>query len=334
MLIPDLNYNYVVFGSDWDLYKFSYSDLFDKENVRYFDTIQSSLHFLSKLHKVHFSELTNKFFQLPFKNIWNPLYFKNDFVEKDKPLCFVFMGYWPRIVEVTRWIQYLKRKDKRTKCVLFLQDLVSTKTILYTHEPLSQKHFTDYDLVLSFDQGDCEKYGFIYHPLVFSDYHVEIKKPAYDIYFLGQAKNRLKEIIDAYEYLKSLNLKLDFNIIGVRDADRVYDGEIKYITGLTYQENLKHVENSKAILEIMQKGGTGFTQRGCEAVCLDKHLLTNNPAISKEPFYNPDYIKVYHDILDVDNTYGDSLNDPVNFKYKERMSPIELLSFIDKRIDN
>lgn len=30
-----MEYNYVIFGSDWDLYKQSYSDIYNQDNVRY-----------------------------------------------------------------------------------------------------------------------------------------------------------------------------------------------------------------------------------------------------------------------------------------------------------
>ena len=78
----ELQYNYVIFGSDWDLYKFSYSDLLDKDFVEYFDSVESCLGKLSILHKIQFSEKSNRYIKVPFKNIWNPLYYRTKFNDK------------------------------------------------------------------------------------------------------------------------------------------------------------------------------------------------------------------------------------------------------------
>lgn len=329
----ELQYNYVIFGADWDLYRFSYSDLFNKGYVKYFDSIESIFGIFSPLYKLHFSEKTNRYFRIPLKNVWNRLYFRSKFQNQEKPICFIFMGYWPRIVEQTDLIKYLKKQYKHSKFVLFSQDLVQTKQTIYTHEPLQQRHFRYYDMVLSFDHGDCEKYGFIYHPLVFSRYESTIKEPKNDIYFLGQAKNRLNDIIEAFEHLKTLGLSLDFNLIGVDESRQVYTDEIHYISGMSYLENLKHVENSKCLLEIVQGGAIGFTQRGCEAVCLNKQLLTNNSSIIQEAFYKQEYITIFNDIKEVGNDFIEKIrNNEVNYSFSDKMSPIELLEFVDQRI--
>lgn len=34
----------------------------------------------------------------------------------------------------------------------------------------------------------------------------------------------------------------------------------------------------------MQQNGTGYTQRMCEAVALDKKIITNNSKINEAPF--------------------------------------------------
>lgn len=53
-------YNYIVLGSDWDLYKFSYSDLYSISNAKYIagnyplkNTIKGSL------YRLHFDQNLN-----------------------------------------------------------------------------------------------------------------------------------------------------------------------------------------------------------------------------------------------------------------------------------
>ena len=84
----------------------------------------------------------------------------------------------------------------------------------------------------------------------------------------------------------------------------------------------------------MQKeSGIGFPQRACEAVCLGKKLLTNNPHIEDGTVFQSG---IYLLQLAYFQTMSDSdflkkIKDPIdiNYHYKEKMSPIELLNFIE-----
>lgn len=53
---------------------------------------------------------------------------------------------------------------------------------------------------------------------------------------------------------------------------------------MTYQENIQHTLHTRCLLEIMQQGGLGYTQRVMEAICEGKKLLTNNSTIKEAPF--------------------------------------------------
>lgn len=317
------HYNFVIFGSSWDLYKQAYSDLYSFDDVVYIeDTILMS----NRLRRIHLSKKINSFFNLPYKRLWNKyiLEFDNKLVN-EHPICFLFFSNWAEYESTLKFTEYLKKTYKGAKCVLFLQDLYKYRKI----------DISKYDLVLSFDKADCKKYGFIYHPLVFSD--VKFYKGTQiesDIYFLGKAKNRLSEIIKVYEFLIDMNLKCEFYLVGVNKENQVNSDTIHYIENMDYISNLNHIRNSKCLLEIMQESGTGFTQRGCEAVCLGKKLLTNNQYINDEPFFNPKYISIFKETEDIDREFVKHISDNeiVDYHYKEKMSPIELLEFIEKRL--
>lgn len=58
----------------------------------------------------------------------------------------------------------------------------------------------NFDLVLSYDYNDAKRYDILYYPTPYSAIPVEsVTNPDNDVYFLGKGKNRLTEIIDAYE---------------------------------------------------------------------------------------------------------------------------------------
>ena len=103
---------------------------------------------------------------------------------------------------------------------------------------------------------------------------------------------------------------------------------------MDYGDNLQHVIHTKCLLEIMQKGQIGYTQRAVEAVCLGKKLLTNNPIIKDAPFYKQEFISQFEKSGDIDIAFINNIPDSelIDYQYKEKLSPIELLDFIDERL--
>lgn len=326
----DWKYNYIILGSDWDLYKFSYSDLNCLSNVVYLPgpkVLKSSL--LDKVRRVHFNVKLNSWISLPCKKYWNKFYLSK-FFSDNKPLCFIVFNNW--IAMETGFIEFIKSCYPQAKIVWMCQDLISTEKYRYSRRPFDIKKISsNVDLALSFDYGDCERYSMIHYPLVFSSFHDRINQAcSCDIYFLGKAKERLTEIVKIYDLCEGLGLICDFNVVGVEANSQIQRAGIHYIHGMSYSENLQHIAHSKCLLEVMQKNGRGYTQRACEAVCLDKLLITNNKDIANAPFYNSSYISIFdQDRVDVAFLENIRKNKEIDYNYKENMSPINLLRFIE-----
>lgn len=328
------NHNFVILGSG-GLYQYSYSDLFELNDVEYVPHFRTNIIPIFRfLHRLHFSKEINQRIKLPFKSIWNSLYFKARF-DNDKPICFLFFSNWTTLNEEVGLAKFLHNKYPDCKTVWFLQDLYKNIKTTYNKQLDLNKAHKEFDLILSIDTDDCKNYGFDYHPLVFSSFHGVVKQiPQSDVYFLGKAKERLQEIINVFNLLKSYNLKLDFHIVGVKEEEQVYADEIHYINSMDYGDNLQHVIHTKCLLEIMQKGQIGYTQRAVEAVCLGKKLLTNNPIIKDAPFYKQEFISQFEKSGDIDIAFINNIPDSelIDYQYKEKLSPIELLDFIDERL--
>ena len=327
-------YNYVIFGYG-GLYLYSYSDVIGVEGVKFIKYLPTHNYIEKVIRKIHFSPKINKYLDLPFKKVWNYSFFQANFAN-NKPICFIFFNNWVILNEEINYTDYLRKKYTNCKLVWFLQDVLAKQYRLYNHKRLNidtiKKKF---DLILSFDKTDCEKYNLIYHPLVFSSYHGSIKElPHSDVYFLALAKDRLKVILQTYEVLRDAGLVLDFYLVGVKEEDQKYKDEIHYIQSMSYEENLQHIIHTNCLLEIMQKGSTGYTQRGAEAVCFGKKLLTNNTRINEEPFFISDYISMFSTPEDIDKDFLKRIPDVpnVDYRYKHNMSPWELLDFIDKKL--
>lgn len=318
----NLKYNYVIFGTNMDLYMVSYNDLKNLKNARYLtEGIYTKNFFLKLLYKIHTSQRLNMIISLPFKNIWNKLAYVNDF-DDDKPVCYIFFAgtYWFS----KDYIAYLRKKQPDCKIVIFYQDLIKTHLKLFDET----KNLTD--LTITFDLGDAKHYGIIYHPLVYS-YYNELKDRGYssDVYFVGKAKDRLDLIISVYEKLKDYGLNCDFHITGVPQEKQKYVTEIDYCNYIDYSENLSHILGTKCLLEIMQGGGKGFTLRYAEAIMYDKKMITNNPEIKNAEFYSNDKILTINDEKDVSEDFLKSLGQKITYKNKKELSPISFIEFVD-----
>lgn len=274
-------YNFVIFQTPDDYFRLSQQDLQNIDNVKYIDQFPYKANKLvRKIYRLHFSDKINRRIELPlnielpFRQFWNPFYFKNDF-DNDKPIVFIFCGryaFWAKY----DLIDFLKKKYPNSKFVCFFQDIIKDHKRISIEE-VKRK----FDLVISYDYGDAKKYSLEYHPTIFSKLHVteDSSIPSCDVYFVGAAKNRLDQIHDAYDILTGQGLMCDFYIINVPDHLQRKCKGLHYIPYMDYYTNLQHVLKCKGILEILQNGAVGASLRMKEALIFNKYFITNeNPS--------------------------------------------------------
>lgn len=106
-----------------------------------------------------------------------------------------------------------------------------------------------------------------------------------------------------------------------------------FVDKFSYRQNLLHASKTKNILELMQKNGTGYTIRACEAVALKKRLVSNNMFLERASFYSLDQF-VSFDV--VENVNVKKILKPYcedsDEKYAAKMKELSPLSFMH-RID-
>ena len=317
-----MNYKYVIAGADNDFYDIAFNDVRNKDkNITYLRTAMDySNPVIRFLRNRHFSGRANNIINLPGKFIWNRFTFENPYKNTDK-ICFVIFGAnYARYVELGVF-ESLRKRYPGCKIVCYFQDLASKCG--YSYPEKLKNHF---DLILSFDQKDCDMYGWIYYPLVYSEVHIEDDDddiPESDVYFVGKAKDRLSEIISFFEKCDAAGLKCDFHI---------FKNKISYCGQMPYEENLKRIRKTRCMLEIMQQGGHGYTLRYCEAIAMGKKLATNNPEIEKAPFYNKKFISVFKSVEEFDPQFILNGDREVDYNYLPELSPLKLIEFIDARI--
>lgn len=254
-----------------------------------------------------------------------PLYFHNQVVKDYDSLCFVFISdVWD-----IGFIRYLKKTYPQGKIIMALRDLVKTK---WFYKELQTTGLID--KWMSYDHGDCEKYGMTY----FSEFESKIKileksnVPKSDVFFTGRAKQRLPVLVECYDYLTSMGLKCLFIILDAPEDQKVFRDGIKYTnTYMSYRRMLEYSICSKCLLDINQEGATGYTSRFLEAVIYNKLLLTNTSGISEHPLYDKRYIKEFKNIKEVEPTFFECSE--VEYNYNNEFSPLYFLEKV-KRILN
>lgn len=333
-------YNFIIIGYNSNMYQRSYADIINLHNVQYlpeqldpnksFNCLLTKLNKLTYiLYKIHNSNKIHNFINLPLKKLWFKYYIPEKF-DKNSNIVFLFFGRQLFLLEYG-YIDYLKKQYPNSKFVCFFQDLIKT------HKDVNLKKTMEiFDLIISFDQNDSKEYGIQYFPLVNSAARIDLDSEFEysDVYFLGYAKDRLHDIISAYEVLSALNLKCSFYVVDAKNDEIKYPDKIKYISGMSYDDNLKHISKTKCLLELMQKEGRGYTQRMMEAIMYDKLIITNNPTVNHAPFFNPLNILQYSDIESIANdlTFFHNFERSVDHQYKDNISPIKLLQFITENL--
>jgi len=319
----DLNHNYIIAG-DEGYYEVGYYDVITRDDVRYFKTMKDS--FSSRLDlsllRLTFSKQVNRYIHTPFSFYIYPRLFPHHF-NNNKPLVYLFFGQTQYLYQ-TSYLKYLKRRG--VKRVLYMQDVVSRNPDLNI-----EKVRDDFDLILSYDKGDCERYGLEFYPTPYSCYPVEDNpniKPI-DVYYCGHAKSRYPTIFEVYCKCKEKGLTCKFFITAVPKDKRIgsVDNEIVYGKQLTYLENLQYVQKAKCILEVMQVNADGFTPRLWESIIYDRHLLTNNVALKESPYYIPGSMHNFAEIENIQQWINEPLT--IDQNRKDALSPINLLKKID-----
>lgn len=314
--------NFIIYSTKEDYYKIIYRDIIGKDNVRFIvSPVEGRNFFLRLLYKVMMSPKLDILFR-GFRKFLNPLYDRK-FCNKGRNVYVFFYGRLP-------WIDYglldyIKNKHPDCLTVCYFQDLIAKKNIDIN------KVKSQFDLLLDYDEEESQKFDLVYAPTPFSFVSQNVSsEQTTDVYFVGQAKERLADIYRMFDLLSSAGFKCDFYIAGVREENRRNQQGFHFIEKhLPYLENLRKVSQCKIVLELMQKGAVGYTLRTWEAIAYNKILLTNNTSLETSSLID-EYNILTFDKID-ENTIEKLRNyKKKNYTYKSEFSPTKLLNKIDE----
>ena len=334
-------YNYIVCIQDWDLMQHCYRDLSSLDNVIVKSTFQNNLKRLKLPYRLHMNGRINRVVKLPFKFVWNKHLFPDCKFNNNNPICFIFSGYWVKLAIELNTIPYLRKKFIGCKIVWYLQDLVTKQYKFYDLDNADLIEFHSvrklYDLVVSYDKGDCLRYNLNYYPTPFSCYHGNLWDMSFsDIYFCAKVKDRLPEVMRTYQLLVDQGLKVEFYLTGVEQKDQIEKEGITYGGNVSYEVIIQKVLHTKCILEIMQNGAEGFTMRTNEAIVFKKKLLTNNSKIKNSTFYDPANISIIENGRIETSFIQKIKNEGYTCEYEnaQDLSPINFIIYVDNKFKN
>lgn len=160
--------------------------------------------------------------------------------------------------------------------------------------------------VYTFDKQDCKNYGLKYNPQMYPFDIKKLKKEdnKYECYFCAADKDRIDDLIKLKETLDKNNISYKFRVLLKKHKkynfnDKNINNIIFMRKSIPYEQIIKEVQYSKAIVEIVQKGQIGFTWRVHESLFYNKKLITTNNTLREYDFYNPNNIFI------IDNNYDE-----------------------------
>ena len=224
----------------------------------------------------------------------------------------------------------LRKQCPNTRLVLYLWDSVK-------NFPQFKDLSKPFDVTYSFDKEDCEKYGFKFMPLFYSNEckiiseSKQSENSEYDVLFIGTIKKGKLPFLDSlknqlsskyhyvffYYYLQSRFVFL-FNKLFNKEFKQKKISSFKY-RKLSYAETLNLSFNSKIVLDVPMANQNGLSMRTFETLAMHKKLITTNKSIMNYDFYNPKNIYVFEDKINFDDcffkTNFDNSVDPVFEQY-------------------
>lgn len=312
---------YIILGNGQEWCYYSWKATSNDESISFYNDIAAIIKnpLLAKICSNHFSKKKVSDKLSPIRRIWYRTLVKAIGIKKSG--CVLFFYDYGLLARDLDFIKYIKKKYPQTKLVYLFSNIVSISGAV-KHKILVRLN-DYYDQIFAFDPNDAIKFGFDFSPLIYTrdpDYKEEEK--VYDIFYVGNAKDRLDTLHEIYKSCVDSGLKCCFYINGVASEKQVYS-DIHYNHLLSYQDVLKLIAKSRCMVDAIQGGSSAMTIKVCEAVTYDKKLITTNESIKQEPYFSPDRVLIYHNNCDINSFIS---GDDIVFSKEEKsvFSPYEL----------
>lgn len=192
-------------------------------------------------------------------------------------------------------VEYIHKKNHRARIIIYY---MNPNFVEGRNAPLKYK-----DLpceLVTFDEKNAKDYQIKFKHYYYPYMNIRSYRPymnfKQDIFFIGEDKGRLDTLLNLKEIFESHNLKCKFLILKTKHKFYWCHRNGLINESVPYEEVIKEIKNSRAILDIVQDRQHGITYRPMEAMCFQKKLITNFEEITHYNFYNKNNIfRLGHD---------------------------------------
>lgn len=322
-----MKYNYVIFATDFELYKYTFQDVKEMDNVQFYKDVKELFNPIEKIvYRILFNEKLNRWINMPFKKKWNKIILKKVCKTHDtRETCFIWFWHFQNIIE-NGFIEYSRKIMPGVKHIFYFTDC---KNLQKTDLQLLKDRM---DIVGIYDKNVALQNGFVFLPNVYSSslLTLDAKEEEYDICFIGADKGRKAKIEKIAKKCMENNLNIAFYLVDPSYPDEKRNGIYYRRTPLSYLEILEIEKKSKCLLELKIPPYNACTLRVQEAIVFNKKLITDNKNVYEMPCCEESKaILVFEDIDDLDVGFVKSDNE-LGFVYQDEFSPKTFLERIEQ----
>lgn len=322
-----MKYNYVIFATDFEMYKYTFQDVANLENVQFYKDIKELFNPIEKIvYRILFNEKLNGWIDMPLKKKWNKKILKKVYrTNNAKPICFIWFWHFQNIID-NDFVEYSRKVIPEVRHVFYFTDC---KNLKKTDLELLKKRM---DIVGIYDKNVAAQNGFYFFPNVYSSslLKLDVTEEEYELCFVGTDKGRRRKIEQIAKRCLDNNIRIAFYIIDSSYNDEVRNGIHYSKKPLSYLEIIKIEKKSKCLLELKNEPYNACTLRVQEAVILNKKLLTDNENVYEMPYCkNSNSVSVFENVDDLDIEFLKD-NNKVEYAYQDEFSPKSFLERIDQ----
>jgi hypothetical protein len=202
---------------------------------------------------------------------------------------------------------HLKIKSRTKKYIAYLYDSVDRCPVKHLLEGV-------FDEIFSFDNDDCEKYGF----KLINNYNYISPQPIATVspiknetLYIASFDNRINEVFDLKLFFDKHKITNRLIIVGKKTTlfklKNFYNAKIKGIEfktkRITQNKLHKLYKQTNIVIDLVRDNQSGLSFRVFEAMAFNKKIITNNTNITDFDFYNTNNILI---IKDKQITYDES----------------------------
>lgn len=249
----------------------------------------------------------------------------------DEKICFIINEISPIFLDVCL-PEYLRRTFPGCYVVFSLEDRVSLLLKCLRTDDFNS-FASLFDCVLSYNEVDSVNYPIVHSRPRISDLRTLFRRDKhvlYDVFFVGRSKGRIEKILNVYDALKAKGLKCCFYVVGVPKNYSARYKDVVFNRRISYRHVIRKIQQSKAILNIVQDGVVGISLRDYEAIAFDKKIITNNRSITSYSFYNPHMVLFLDRIMDVD--LASFLNSDHKWNSPDGYSPEKWYEWLENKL--